>query len=884
MTSPSAPPVYLLHLCALLSLSALGARAQAVPDPVQKKTEAPAPAPLPITPPALAGEMPQADYPQAARAERRTARVVLELDVTEQGLGQNAKVVSPPQPGFDESALAVVPKLRFTPATQTTAQGELPLAVRLQFAINFTPPPVARAPEEAVQRPVNLAGQVRERGTRRRLGGLEVAVPAAKLAAYTDAQGRFELRGVPEGKQVIVIAAPGYQRLSITETIEPGQKLEVQYLLQALYTSPFEAVVSGDKERKEISKTTISIEEVNRIPGTQGDALKVIEDLPGANRSSPAGGGLLVIRGSNPGDSLVFLDGLNLPLLYHFGALSSTVNPDLLGSIDYVPGNFSVTYGDMIGGLVSVNTRPLREELHGYANLNLLESSVLLEGQVPGDSGVRLSVSGRKSYIGEVLQAVIPDGAVGLLAAPSYYDAQVRLDWKPRGTNHTLQLLALTSDDSLGLLFKRPFANDPNVSGDLNVETGFSQVRLKDGWRSGPWSVDTVAMYEHLLLKFGIGTTLFSLFANDLYLRSVGTYEVSDELKLTAGFESINRHVNVAANLTASVLFREGDPNQNNGPRGDGEKITVGALPFNRYSPALFAEARWRPLPGLTVSPGLRFDSFIYTGQPRPTRTLGPRLTARWDQSDTLAFKAGAGLYSQGARNGDASAQFGNPAILPQRALQLTAGAEWRPLAGVFTSLEGFYKKLDDIIVSSSGAASSNQLDNAGVGQIQGLELLVRKELTDRLFGWIAYTLSRSQRTDRPGQQSRLFDLDQTHNLTVVASYQLPAGWQVGARLRLISGNPDTPVLGARYVNTLDSYLPIYGATNSTRLPLFHQLDVRIDKVWTFDAWSLDLYLDVLNTYSHRSIEGIQYSYDFSQSSYIGGLPFFPSLGLKGAF
>ena len=160
----------------------------------------------------------------------------------------------------------------------------------------------------------------------------------------------------------------------------------------------------------------------------------------------------------------------------------------------------------------------------------------------------------------------------------------------------------------------------------------------------------------------------------------------------------------------------------------------------------------------------------------------------------------------------------------------------------------------------------------------------MRKELTDRLFGWIAYTLSRSDRVDRPGQVRRLFDFDQTHNLTIVASYQLPRGWQLGARLRLISGNPDTPVLGARYTSATDSYLPIYGPTNSTRLPLFHQLDVRIDKVWTFDAWNLDLYLDVLNTYNHRSIEGTQYSYDYSQSSYIGGLPLFPSLGLKGSF
>jgi TonB family protein len=877
MTHFTRSPLAPVLLCALAW--PLAALAQAVPDPVQQKAAPAPPPPAPLVPPSIDGELPQAAYPESGAG--RTARVVLELDVTEQGSAQNAKVVSPPQPGFDESALQLVPRLRFVPARQ----GDKPLAVRIQFAINFAPPQLARAPEDAVQRPVNLAGQVRERGTRKKLAGFEVAVPAAGLSALTDGQGRFELRGVPDGKQQIVIAAPGYDRLALTETIEPGKKLEVIYLLQPLYVSPFEAVVAGEKERKEISKTSISIQEVNRIPGTQGDALKVIEDLPGAARSSPIGGGLLVIRGSNPGDSLVFLDGLSLPLLYHFGALSSTVSPDLLEGIDYVPGNFSVQYGDMVGGLVSVKTRPLREELHGYANLSLLESSVLLEGQVPGDSGVRVSVSGRKSYIGEVLKAVIPEGSVGLLAAPSYYDAQLRIDWKPKGTSHTLQFLGLTSDDSLSLLFKRPLDSDPNVSGDLDLETGFSQLRLKDNWRSGAWSVDTVAMYEHLVLRFGIGSNRFSLIGNDLHLRSQAAYEVGEALQLSFGAEAINQHLNVASDVPASALAREGDPNQNNGPRGDDtSRIKVGALPYNRSSGGLFAEARWKPLPRLSLTPGVRVDTYVYTGQATPKVTVGPRLTGRWQQTEELAFKAGAGLYSQGARQGDASKQFGNPDILPERAWQFTAGTEWRPLPGLFTSLEGFYKRLDDLVVSSGATNSGNQLDNAGVGRIYGLEVLVRKELTDRLFGWIAYTLSRSERVDRPGYATRLFDFDQTHNLTIVASYQLPRGWQLGARLRLISGNPDTPVLGARYLNATDAYLPIYGATNSARLPLFHQLDVRIDKVWTFDNWNLDLYLDVLNTYNHRSIEGTQYSYDYSQSAYIGGLPFFPSLGLKGAF
>jgi len=70
----------------------------------------------------------------------------------------------------------------------------------------------------------------------------------------------------------------------------------------------------------------------------------------------------------------------------------------------------------------------------------------------------------------------------------------------------------------------------------------------------------------------------------------------------------------------------------------------------------------------------------------------------------------------------------------------------------------------------------------------------------------------------------------------------------------------------------------------SVEIKLGDNMDLRVDKLWTFDAWTLDLFLDVLNVYNHRSVEMTQYSYDFSQSSYVGGLPVLPSLGVKGAF
>ena len=862
----------------LLGLCAGGAVAQPVPDPQpEARPEKPA---APITPPQPIGPAVEAQYPEG---ETGAARVVLELDIDARGSVSAARIVTPPRPPFDDSALAAARQLRFEPARR----GDEPVAVRIQFAFNFPAPPRPPVPSE---HQVDVSGTVRERGSRRRLSGIEIAT--ASSSTVTDGQGRFELGGLSEGTAELVVSAPGYQRLAVRVAVERGKRTDVSLLLEPLFASPFEATVEGERERDELSRTTISTQEIQRIPGAQGDALKVIEDLPGVARTSPIGGGLLVVRGSNPGDSLVYLDAEPIPLLYHFGAISSTVNPDLLEGIDFIPGNFSATYGDLVGGLVEVRSRRLRDEMHGYANLNLLEASAMVESEVPGVPGLSFALAGRRSYIDYILRATVSSKDLSFTVAPRYYDAQLRLDWRPPGSNHSLQFLALTSDDALGLVLARPLDRDPNVSGDIDTETGFQQLRLKHSWRNGPLAVDSIAMFERLLLRFGVAQQNLDVSSHDVFLRSTASLEVSDQLSFSSGIDLANRRGAVSAKFQQSLAVREGEFN-NQGPRVDEPFTTLPRTLVNRFSPGIWAEARIRPLPGLTLTPGLRFDAYVYgvaSHERTTTATISPRLTARWELNPAWALKAGVGLYSEGARNGDAVRPFGNPDVLPERALQVTAGAEARPAPGLFASAEGFYKRLSDIIVRSpdsevvGGETVPVILDNAGVGRVYGIELLLRKELTSRLFGWIAYTFSHSERIDRPGQQWRLFDFDQTHNLTAIASYKLPRGWQIGARFRFITGNPETPVLGSRYLAPLDVYLPIYGATNSARVPSFSQLDVRIDKVWTFDAWTLDAYLDVLNSYNRRPVEATLYSYDFGQSAYLRGLPIIPTLGLKGSF
>ncbi len=117
----------------------------------------------------------------------------------------------------------------------------------------------------------------------------------------------------------------------------------------------------------------------------------------------------------------------------------------------------------------------------------------------------------------------------------------------------------------------------------------------------------------------------------------------------------------------------------------------------------------------------------------------------------------------------------------------------------------------------------------------------------------------------------------------MIAGVTLGGGWEVGARFRLVSGNPTTPILGPAYYDAdADTYVPRYGEPASARLPTFHQLDLRVDKKWTFRHWSLGVYLDVQNVYNQQNPEATLYSFDYTQSTSVSGLPILPSLGVRG--
>jgi len=217
------------------------------------------------------------------------------------------------------------------------------------------------------------------------------------------------------------------------------------------------------------------------------------------------------------------------------------------------------------------------------------------------------------------------------------------------------------------------------------------------------------------------------------------------------------------------------------------------------------------------------------------------------------------------------------------RAVHISGGfsARIRPTL-VFESV-GFYKRLEDLVSRNAlpSPPIAQSLTQDGRGRTYGVQVLLRQELVRGFFGWVTYTLSRSERRDHPTTAWRLFDFDRTHVLGLLASYDIGRGWEFGARFRYTTGAPRTPVVGEFLNSNTFLHEPIFGDQNSIRIPAFYQLDARIEKAFTLKRNKVSAFLDVQNLTNRRNPEELFYDETFKTRGTITGLPTLAVIGAR---
>jgi hypothetical protein len=631
----------------------------------------------------------------------------------------------------------------------------------------------------------------------------------------------------------------------------------------------FGATARVEAPPREVSKRTLEAKELSAAPGTFGDALRAIEILPGV-ASPPAGQSQPLIRGSNFQDSQVFFDGAPVPILYHLGNFRSFVNSRLLERIDFYPGNFSTRYGRVSGGVIEVRARdPRADKWGGVVDVSLLDSSALVEG--PIGPGASMAFAARRSNVDLVFKSIAGSANFDTVAAPVYYDYQYIAALRPSDRDR-VRVMMYGSRDRFELILAKPDQDDPLLRGDFNLSTQFHRIQTS-------WHRDLAAgVAQDIEIDAGTGT--FDLVLGqgiqqkisnfNLGGRAEWSFALSSRLRASAGVDLKNEFFRGSY---AGVQPIDSDGAVES-PLGTQRRVSSPAN-LSAPQPAIYAELGVRPWDALLVTPGVRVDWFANFGRV----AVDPRISARFEISPVLSLKGGVGSFSQPPEVWQVAEGFGNPELRPFRAIQTSLGFDHRVSELVTASLEGFYKQLGDRVVDTVGGVAP-RYENDGVGRIYGGELLLRVAPQSPISGLISYTVSRSERNDH-SQGYRLFAYDQTHLLAASIGVPLGRGWELGGTFRLSSGRPLTRIVGRTYDATSDLYIPRSGPLYAERSPVYHRLDVRLEKKWTFNAFSLATYLDVQNAYNKQSIEGYLYNYDYTKSETVKGLPVLPSLGVR---
>ena len=832
----------------------------------------------------------EAPYPESEKAAGKTASVVLQIAIDDKGAVADAVVQQSAGASFDQAALEAVKKFSFDPAEIDNKPAPVKITYRYDFVFTVEPPtPV-----------INYDGYIKNRFTKEPIAGVKISIDGFGDAT-SDELGHFEFKEVPLGKHLISISGPNLTPVSTEEELEKGKKLSVKYSLEPKEDVPpgeesdLEVMVVAPKIKKEVVSTEIKAEEGRRVPGTQGDTLKVVQNLPGVARAS-FGSGQLVVWGAAPQDTRVYVDGIHIPLLYHGGGLRSVFAGDLVRAINLAPGGYGAEYGRGLGGLVTIDTRALRPTgVHGFVAADVIDSAAMVEA--PVSSSTRVAVAARKSYLDRSLSLFTSKDVGDFVPIPDYYDAQLKIS-HDLGQNESVEVLALTSRDALTRTLQN---EDPAQDKSDYTLTSFSRVgvsykkQLEDGASVliAPWvGVDHTNTQE----SFGGTPTQLDTKSKVFGFRSSWRGRVGEHMVTTAGIDVEGSFSSLTRTGSVTLPAREGDYTVFGQPpggqvNGDSWNTTILSIaPYAQTDVSFFGDT-------LHIVPGLRIEPYVTgtdhrlptvqgipgTGITHQTSALDPRISVSYQMVPRLGFKAAAGYYHQSPQAADLSAVFGNPQLDIEHAYQVLGGANFKLTEHLSFEEVVFYSKSADLVTRSNSSTPllAEALVQEGQGRAYGTQVLLRQELASGFFGWVSYTLMRSERKDHPDNEWRLFDFDQTHVATIVGSYELGKGFEVGARFRYATGFPRTPVIGAFYSTRRDLYEPTFGQQNSERIPAFVQADARVAKRFQGPWWKAEIYLDVQNVTDRSNPEEVVYNYNYTKRAYITGLPTLPVAGAR---
>ena len=832
-------------------------------------------------------------------------QVMLLIAIDEEGDVMDAQIkASSGIPELDAAALEAAPFLSFYPAQ--TADGTA-VGVTIDYPFLFVPP----APPPPQVPPARLSGVVEIKGERDPLPGtiieLYEATPTedalkraektgepsdraeeyelaeeASYSAETDADGLFVIDDIVPGTYVAVLGGGSFKLEQFVEVLDEGVLRDVIYRARPTGLSETTVVArrGGDAPSRVLTQ-----QELRKMPGAGGDPVAAMQALPGVLHQSPVtAGGFTstnqapIIRGAASEDSILYMDGLPVPILLH-SITNKTVTGDYILDNAYLrPAAPEARFGDLTGGVLGVDLRnPRSDRVGGFVDIGIGESGFALEG--PITEKTRFYVGLRRTYYDLIIKLVFPgDSRLQLTTAPFAQDQQVIIEtdiaeWL------TMHLSYIGTLDGIKVVDSGD--EDSEERGLFDTRTDMHRFTIRGDFALGK--------ERKIKNQAGVALTLWGTEFNALDIISRRerhtTFHVFDNLNLPvlpwlqvdAGFLVEIDGIRLSENLPP--LSREDTgPSTSTGE----EENLVGSDRSTRVWVGGYVGLPIKPIESLTIAPEFRVD------WRNDLKAVMPQVRARmgFEPIDQLRISLAGGRYLQSPSQEELSPISGNPQLGPEGAWHVNLGFDIRPGTFLNVNVQGYAKFLDNQTVSSNSAGDAaafadlgfdfggtddddptNGLSNSGIGRIWGAEVFTRWNLFPggRLIGWLGYGLSWAQRKDFENEEWRWFANDRRHQLTVVAQVKFPGEIQFGARFQLQSGNPITPVEKSIYFADNDFYAPVYGGLYTARNKPYHQLDLRLDKKIRQKSHTAEIFIDVTNVYAAVTGDFVFYSYDYSE-------------------
>lgn len=670
-----------------------------------------------------------------------------------------------------------------------------------------------------------------------------VAVAALKKGAVTDAAGRFTLE-LPAGATAIEVAQMGYQRARLELTVDDAPR-EVRIVLLDEPVPVAEVVVAASSFGK-VGKSegaTLRRMDVLTTPGGAADVFQALRALPSIN--APDEGAALYVRGGDPHETLIRLDGGVIGHPYHYegasGGLFSAFDTYMLKSAFFSSGGFSAKYGGVLSGVLDIETQD---------PMNLKTVSVGANIAGAGVSSSWALIPDKLSFVGSMrfsdihMLEKLYGSASEYVSVPASRDAAGKLLYRYSPTGK-VALMYLGSGDHVGVI-----STYRNFSGtyDQRSRNAFTALQFSD------------AIGTRLSLRGQVAAQRY---------RTGWTFGPNDV---------VQRERNTQANLDAVWAVSPGHEisfgaNLQREDAGLSGTFAADSTDFGAGAPTRFQDAR--PIvddAGLYVEDKLRVWGPLYATfggrvdhvSPPDVWTVDPRAALAWRIDGQQTARIAAGRYHQPVQSKYLDPVYGNPRLEPLAADHVIAGYEWKSeFANV--RVEAFRKDYRKLVTNDATTWFANQ----GHGFARGFDVFTRGTL-HRLSGWISYGYldTRRKELDDPREVPATYGV--RHSATLVGTYQLSSQWQVGARYGWSSGRVYTPVVGREFDPTRQIWRPIEGESHSGLMPAYHRLDVRATRLFSMPAGAglpassvCVLYLEAMNVLGIENILEYTYSEDY---------------------